>query len=519
MWKRFVALLGLLLMLAQSGLAEVAPGQYAQETERMAREMGLEVKTNTTFAWGGLPLLADAENKAISSFLKAFETRVRRQGGQDGGYVAVDLMLQNVSVLDMAWQAMDGVYYEQSNLLGGQTVAFTPEEFSAFAGRLSARTDGAMPANLDVLFSAVMQALGGEPVAIDPETVDGALLTLETWKQDALTTEERLRPKVYIPGLYGTRAVVVDVTREEAIALAQAYSALLSENDTLWESAAASQLPQDADSEALHETAQKIADTMRSLPDTVAKLLPEGIQPGEYREIFGADDALVVRQLEIPLSEGAYLFAEWAPADTGNPPLYASLSLADSIFELLITHERGEPVVTGEETRLKNRGIAQFTYADADMRLDMTVTRTENVQTMQGKETTLVRLDCMMESEALFGQGAVVTLSVDRTQVASGTVREKYTKRTETSLRLKGLGFDDRKILTASSKTVLAEAAPPVDLAAGMEILRPAQMEEAAFAEWLSSLEVGYLQVWYTVLGRLPADVATYLLGSMQAGQ
>lgn len=504
----------LLLMLLAPVLANAAePGAMAQDFEAGARAQGMEVRTETTFKWGGLPLLSDEENKALASLLKVLTLQSRAQGAEAGGYRAYDMLLQEVSVLDIAMQATDGVYYEQSNLLGGQTVAFTAEEFSTFMARMSARSEGSLPANLDTVFSALLQALGGGDIQMDAQTYEGAMEAFAAWQNTALVETEQLRPTVHIPGLYGVRAVVVDLTREEALDFARIYSDLLAENDALWRDAAAGQLPEGTDEATLAETAQSIAQTMRNLPKWVELWWPQGAGPLALRTVYGPDDEIVSRQLDLPLSDTLYAYAEWVPQETGVPPLYGYLAAGDSSLELLVTHENGEATQAGKETSLRNRSIAQLTYQDAQTRLDVTMTRTQDAKTADTRETITTQTDFMMESAALFGEGAVLTLTAQTTQSVRGEA-EKYANTSETVWRIKGLGFDGQDILTVTTKTTLHEATPPADPAA--EAVHPAQLSDEEMDAWISKTQVSLVQVVYTILGRLPADVAEYVLKAME---
>lgn len=514
MWRRLAALGCMLLMLLTPVLAGAAePGMMAREFEAEARAQGMEVKTETTFAWGGLPLLSDEENKALASLLKVLTLQSRAQGAEDGGYRAYDMLLQDVSVLDIVMQAADGVYYEQSNLLGGQTVAFTPEEFSTFMARMSARSEGSLPANLDTLFTALLQALNGGDIQLDAQTYEGAMQAFAVWQNSALVETEQLRPSVRIPGLYGVRAVVVDLTREEALDFARIYSDLLAENDALWREAATSQLPEGSDEATLDETAQKIAQTMRDLPKWVELWWPQGVGPMELRTVYGPDDEVVSRQLDLPLSDTLYFYAEWVPQETGVPPLYGYLAAGDSSLELLVTHEKGEATQSDKETNLRNRSIAQLGYQDEQMRLDVTMTRTQDVKTIETRETITTQTDFLVESAALFGEGMVLTLSAQTTQSTRGETG-KYANTSETVWRIKGLGFDKQNILTVTSKTTLQEATLPADPA--VEAIHPAQMTDEELDAWFGKTQVSMVQVVYTILGRLPADVAEYVLNAMQ---
>lgn len=504
----------LLLVCAQGGLAEdVAPGQFAQAAESAALEEGLEVRTEVSFAWGGLPLLDEATDKAVGSLLESAQLLRRRQGGEGSGYAAYDLLLKQVSVLDIAMHVIDGVYYEQSNLTGGQAVAFTQEEFGTFAARLSARTESVLPPNLDGVFSVVTSALAGtDMIEIDPETLDGAIAALEAWKLEALTETDRLRPKMTIPGLYGIRATVVDVTREELLDLAQAYSDLLAENETLWQDVVRAQMDEageEADEQTLTDTVLLIADILHGLPKTLEETLPENLAPAEYRTIFGPDDVMVARQLDISLPEDIHVYLEWVPEAFGVPSFYMMLDTDLASLELLITQERGEPQVGNKLTEKRDRMIAQMTYIEDALKLDVVMTRTQDVEQRADKETINIKTDWMMESEAIFGEGAVITVTAETADTASGAGKD-YARKTESSWHVKGLGFDSDEIMSVSAKTTASAAEAPIDMTA--DAVRPGQMDEATFDSWIEEMQVSMMQAGFTVLGRLPSDVAAYIL-------
>ncbi len=161
--KRILKALALALALVcplSAAMAEQPPvGGYTAQLERQALLSGMELRSEGSLAWGGLPLLDAQTNDMLESLLGALTFTARRQGQAPSGYLSLDMLLKAVSVLDLRMQAAGDVYYEQSNLLGGQTVAFTAEEFRTFAGRLSGRSGGAIPSAIGPLFPLAMRAL------------------------------------------------------------------------------------------------------------------------------------------------------------------------------------------------------------------------------------------------------------------------------------------------------------------------------------------------------------------------
>lgn len=515
--KRIVAMFCALLLLVSCALAEEAvpeAGRYARDTETAALLAGYEVKTETSFAWAGLPLFEKEENDMLKSLLKVLSISSRRYGGDEAGYRALDFFLKDVSVLDLSIQVLGGIYYEQSNLLGGQVVAFTPEAFRSFVARISSRSGGALPVNLDGLFAVIVQMLAGTEIPIDEKTESEALSVYLNWQSQALVRQEVLRPVVQIPGLYGTRAEVIEVTRAEVLQFAEAYSNLLSENEVLWKEAAATQMP-GANDEALTALAREIGETMRGLPETLKAALPANLQPSEYREVFDAEGRHIVSQLELYLPDNARVYLEWVPRETGIPPMYASLTLGGSVLSVVITREDGMSSVSGNEARVVNKLYAQITYVEPGTQLDVVVTHSEDARTRNGQETVVRVTDVMLDSAALLGEGTIVTLTGESVESTSGAIGAKYARTDETVWRLKGLGFDEQSFLTVSTRTTLGDANPPVgDVVAAVY---PAQMDDEALDAWLADIDVGLLQTVYTILGRLPSDVAVYLLSRMNA--
>jgi hypothetical protein len=153
-----------------------------------------------------------------------------------------------------------------------------------------------------------------------------------------------------------------------------------------------------------------------------------------------------------------------------------------------------------------------MTVQDGDFRLDTMITRVEDVERRDGREVINAQTDWMAQSDALLGEGAVITLSLREEDTASGA-GEDYARRHETALYLKGLGFDEQKILTVTADTAVADLGTginPIDPAA--EIVRPAAFTDAELNAWLEDTRVSLVQAGYTCLGRLPSDVAAYVL-------
>lgn len=286
MKRRIAALVCLLLFFAPAARAERDIGALARLAEADGRVLGMEVYRKTNLAWGSLPLVDAAANKALEGLCNALRIDTRAQGAWDAGYVSLDVMLQNTSVFDFTLMTRDGVYYEQSNLLGGATVGATKEEFADFVARLSAKSGGAMPQNMDILFDFVRLGLGGGDVNVDMDTINAALAAIDGWSKTALVKTEKLRPVSYMPGAYCARAEVIQITRDEALALTAALADVIGGDEALLMGAAAEQVYQ-GDETALREAVAKAKETLETLPGALGEALPESLAPAEYRELFG----------------------------------------------------------------------------------------------------------------------------------------------------------------------------------------------------------------------------------------
>lgn len=511
MKKTFLLVLCLMLLAAQFARAEEAPRAESAVLESALLRDGLELRSETSFAWGGLPMLDSEQNNALESLLSVAKTVVRRQGIEGNGYTALDLHLQKVSVLDIAMQAKEGVYIESSNLIGGQTVAFTKSEFSSFARRISQRSEGVLLSNLGLVYDLTMLSLGGpETPVVDMESLNHFLSEVEEWGGDALVTEERLRPQVLLPGVYGTRAVVTEITREEALSLAGRMEALLkdTEMDAVWAGALLDSFPEEGEDTAKARLSD-IKALITELSGALAEALPEDMPPAEYREIYGLGDQLVSRQLELQMPGSLVLTLEWALSGEVLTDLYVSAVLMGSGFSVLYTRELGAPVATGKVTQRQDRHIAQVRAFMDGLALNAVITRQENVELRANKEITTVKTEVMLESEPLLGKDTVVTLSIQALSTASGEGID-YKRSVDRSFYLKGLGFDGQKILTVSTVTTAEEPSSPID--PGAPLIRPSSFSDEALDEWIKGVQVSFVQAGYTVLGRVPPAVAMYLL-------
>lgn len=502
------------LVLAEEMATSYTPGDYAASVQGAAQEAGLEVYTETTLAWDGLPLLEEADNAALKSLLAALRLETGAWGVSGSGAVSAKVYLQDVSVFDITLMTQDGLYYEQSSALGGQTVAFSQEEFAIFMRRLSEQSEGILPQNLDGLFEVVVTMLGGmEAPDIETNTIDNAWAVYAAWADTALTKEERLRPDTYLPGIYGERAEVMDVTRAEAIALAGAIANMLSGEEALWSSAVEAALPEGDENEVAAMLAS-IAGIVQALPETVATALPEDIMPGEYREICGEGDELVARQVEFALDSDTSILVEWIPAQDGARAYYASVRMGESEVFYLGSHDTIDLGKTGSGvTKTQKRDVAQWTLVDGEVKLDIMMTGITNIQTSEGKETIDYKADWIVESAAVLGEGAVVTVTCKVRDTATGEGKA-YVRQRESVWGVKGLGYGAQTVLTVTETSAVRQPSTPIDVED--ELVRPASLEEEEFAQWLADMQVSLIQVGYTCLGRLPSSVAAYVLQQMQ---
>lgn len=510
MKKLLLCAICFILLFANAAMADSAqPGAYAGTWRDRALDGGLELYTVTTLEWGGLPLLSDADNAMLSSLLGVLRLEERTQGAGGNGYLAHQLFLQNVSVLDMALQAEGGVYYEQSNLLGGQTVAFTQEAFAGFTRRLAARTGGVMPGNLAALYEIVMLALGGMDTAtVDTETLDSAMAILSQWETEALTSETRRRPPVNIPGLYGATAEVIGVSRGEALALVTDFAQMLSGEEAMWEQNVRGQMAGAEETEVAGVLA-RIAEMLATLPEDLEDALPMDMPPAEYRIVYGLDGVEVCRQIEVELPGTGSLLVEWARAEQAVPALFVLGAMEDAAVSLLYTREVGTPSMTGTVMRARNRAVAEFRLTMAGLDLSVMMTRAENIELRAEKEIITAKTDWMIECPQWLGEETVVTVTRQETDTATGT-GEDFAQKHQTNWFLKGLGFDRQKILTVTENTKVEGARQPIDIYG--PVVYPARMDEEAFDAWLAGVQVSLVQAGYTVIGRLPPDVAAYLL-------
>ncbi|MDR0897181.1 MAG: hypothetical protein LBN04_04930 [Oscillospiraceae bacterium] len=496
--KRIIVwlLMGVLLVAAPGGLAE----GYAAREEAALQAAGLALVSETTLDFAGLPLLDEAANAALKSFCQAMRLRLQRQGDQGEGYAALDLLLQDQSVADLTLAVQDGVYYEQSNLLGGQTVAFTPIAFASFMPRLAERSGGALPPELDVLYESMAFALGGGDLTVDMDILNAWLAGWDAWRGQALTMAETAVPPSWMPGVFAARAALAEITREEMLALAAATGELLAPNASLWQAAAQAQA---LDDNQAAEILSAITTTIETLPDALAAWLPEGMPPMQYIELYDAEGAVISQQCMVALPDGLNLSLEWLPHDgDGLPPICLTITAADSRFQWRLSRAAGAPA---------GQSVSRITLTDPEFSFDATLTRNESTQADSRGETVVSETTCALTSDELLGAGVTATLHARTTDRASGA-QVGYTRSRETALWLTGLGFDAQVPLTITTQTKAEPASPPLRLE--MAVF-PSTLPDEALDAWLENVRISTTQVLFTCLGRLPSDVAAYLLDRM----
>lgn len=508
MKKRFAALLCLWLLVAQTAHAETGIGTLAETREGDARLLGFEVYDQTSFAWGNLPLVDAETNGALKSLASALRFERRAQGARDAGYVSFDMILQNVSVLDFSLLTRGGVYYEQSNLLGGKTAACTKEEFADFVGRVSAKSGGALPGNLDILFDLARLGIGGGNVTVDTATVNAVVQTFGAWSKTALTQTERLHPKSMLPGVYGVRASVTQITRAEALKLAQTVTDLLSGDEALIRAAAAEQLPGGGEN-ALRQAVKQATDTLRALPDALESAIPQSLPPAEYREVFDASGALTAVQVDAVLPGDLRAYVEWQPSEQGPAAVYASLASGDSALTLLVSFERGKPETVGAVFRRRDGVVSELTLSDPALHASLVTSTVRNAERQGDKETVRTRTDWTLESPELVGGNTALTLTAQTTDTASGAAAA-YKRNRTTEWAIGGLGGKSEPVLTMTTDTEIRAQNAPIN--PDDDVVRLGSLDEKAFDAFLRSVELGATQVGYTIMGRVPPDVATFVL-------
>lgn len=466
----------------------------------------LESQTRITFAFGGLPMLSDAQNEALESLMKALEIVYRQQGGTLGtGYVAADVLLQEASVLDFAMHAENGVYTETSNLLGGQTLAFDRESFAAFTQRLLSRSNGALPENQQVPFDVLMRLLGGVGEPSDREGLAALLAAVAQWQASAMMPSEVKRPEVWLPGIYGAFAQERDISRFELIALCRDIAPMLADDVTTTQAG-------DNDANDVRARMATATGFLRTLADSMEALLPESMPPIKVRDIVGLSGEIVSRQVEALLPEMLSLRLEWSEALHGDgvPAMYLQAEWQDGHITVLYTHEDGAAQADGKAIHTRSGDIAEIRFTHGDIAADAMLMHHEHVETRSDRVIHTARTELALESPALLGEEeSVVSLLVLDVGTQKGQETE-YKEEWERNVYIRGMGFEAHPVLTLFGKRTMHGAQSPIH--ADARIRNPANMTDEELDAWIADIQSGFWQIAYTVLGRLPPNVAMYVL-------
>lgn len=480
--------------------------QYANTQEANAYALGLEICSVWTAQWHGMDLLDDETNKLVKSLLShgAIEKRMQNEGGN--GYVRWDLLLQERSVVDFSMLVMDDIYYEQSNFLGGETVAFSREEFTAFITRIAALSQDALPQNADILFDLAVRAFAKSE---DEQryTLAAIAETLQSFQANAVTVERRPRPIVMLPGIYGAYAMVSQASRSELLALAEDISALL-----FGEGSTPIRMPDDQ-TPGTRTSIQSITNALYALSDTLAGILPGEMPPMEYREVYDYARNLVSRQIDIDLGT-ARLYLEWSPSQENNQAVYIAIASGDAKLSLLLSNENGDIMEERKAKRVTNRSIAELNLQQDALEIHLVRTSIQDIENNGAKEIAKTQTKWMLDSPTLLGADTVVTLASEQTDTASGQ-GTGYKRIKETEWFLSGLDDTDMCFLSSTQTITAKDAKTPAVVVE--DATHPALFSQADFEAWLESLRTHALQVYYTVLGRIPSENAPYLLEIIQS--
>lgn len=511
-FRRFVCLF-VLLLFAATGLAEeVATLPYASSVEKDAYDNGLEILSTWEGEWHGLPLLDDETNKLLHSLLANGSIEKRTLNTCGNAYTRWDLLLQKKSVLDLTMQVMDGVYYEQSNLLGGETVAFTSDEFAVFMNRIALLSQDVMPQNLDIVYDLVFHAIAGEK----DTQAHVALATMEEvvrgWQATAFKAEEQTRPKVMLPGYYGTYAMVSKASRDELLALAEAVGSSLFDGERTVKSVSTAQT-QDDKALAAQASILSVTDGLYSLADTLAMLLPEDMQPLMYREVYDHDNNLVSRQVEV-MATPIKLYIEWSSMSQSSQAIYVTITTSNEKITMLYTNENGSVIEERKIRRVKNRSVTEVSFLQGDVEAHVLRTSVQEIENNGGKEVVNTQTKWMVDSEKLLGKDELVTLAKQQTETITGQ-GAKYKHIKETEWILSGLQFTGKPFLTTRQLTTIKESKPIV--IAEAQVVHPAALDAEAFEAWIEGLRFDAMQVGLTILGRIPSSNAAYLLKLLQS--
>lgn len=468
-------------------------------------EAPLETYTTVTFEWGGLALLDEAAAEALGALLESTELRISRWADGENGYASAVWMLQEEPALDFAVAAQDGMWYERSTLLGDATVACTEAEFAALAAQFAQASGGMLPAQWGTAFAAVMSALaGGTGEALSVDAVGDYLDVVERWREGALDVTVTEGAHVMLPGLSGVRTETIDVTREEALALAEGLCAVLGQDAALWDAAVAAQMPgARADvAETMREEARALAE---GLPAALAEILAADMPPAEYRRVYAQDGTLACSQvvLTVPGETDASLYLEWAESGEEIAALYAWAALGEAEAELLLTLDG-----------MLGAQIAQCTLRGEDGALELLLTRTREREESAGRAEETVETVLRAHSGAGPDEAAQTTL-VLRTQRQEQGEGAQYTRRSVSTVSLEGFGTDEETVVTVTASTRMREKS--LALAQQDNVLYLAGMDEQAREAWIQDTKLCLTQAWFSVLSRLPRETAAFLLAAMEA--
>ncbi len=191
--RKFTAFVLLLALLAFPvlSLGESTPNSVFNS----AMAAGRSVKTTVTFEPGQM-LTQDASMAPVADLLKALRVETLTQKNDSSAFVQMELFLQDKSSLSFDELMENGQIHIKSNLFGGETISFTPEEYmQLMITQMEAQgVDEAMLAGYKAylqMYSSLMKGELPKLPEFDPQSLqEDLIMPLTEWFTKLVSTPE-----------------------------------------------------------------------------------------------------------------------------------------------------------------------------------------------------------------------------------------------------------------------------------------------------------------------------------------
>ncbi len=521
-----IALVLLMTLSVSIGLAEDKP------TIESAIAAGREVSYSASAKWHGLPELDEKANQTIASLLDSIQISGKYTlTGEMSGYDHFEMGINDQQMLYVNSVVEDNISYIDSSMFGkpyAMKLEDLPKYFENLGIWFNKQIAKSNPELADItaedIYDSIGQAMMEENPNLSPEAISSMVAGFEALMNDpsmeaiSVAIEEWLKASTAgepfeeeITSVLGgntQKATVYQITKEELVSFFQDIIPMYTESDAYMQYVIdivnMSLAPEEQLALADEMSEEIKAGLNAMIPDLVAAI-PDDLT-AQYIECYddaGANTLGIIKfMLDIGETEPFTAYVEWIPNETACT---AYIGSSEGNFQFLLE------ALPEESLQLDGQPAVQKGFK-------ATISMQENTTEIGRVEVTKTT----QESEVANASKLSISIGDNEMKVGIDLDAKQNFVYDGPDIAIDGIydvsyfvGDTTEKILTLNVAAATGEpSGKPFDPKSGtMEFLYPAQMDEAAFADWIENdLMVGAMQSILKILSALPQDAFAQIM-------